>query len=128
MAEVRVRAMCYPTEDRTKVEGALSSIFPGIVVQGDVLIEGTTQSLEHFAELLVRQQIRDAARAILWRNRDGNTTSFTLNKQVATVGKISFAEESHPLGDIEVTVTDDCIESLIDRVAPSTRAPRGKGE
>lgn len=128
MAEVRVTAMCHPTEDRTKVVGAISSIFPGADIRGEGAIEASVPSLEHFGELLVRQQIRDAARAIMRRNVSGNSTSFTLNKQVATAGKVSFSEESHPLGDITVTITADDIDALIDMVAPSTRPPRRDGK
>ncbi len=126
MAEVRVTAKCHPTEDRAKVVEGIAAIFPDAEIRGDFEIEAFATALDHFAEMLARQQIRDAARAILRRNIEGNSTAFTLNKQVAAVGKVSFAEGSHPLGDIEVTVVDDDIESLIDRVAPSTRPPRRK--
>jgi hypothetical protein len=36
------------------------------------------------------------------------------------VGKLSFVEEQAPLGGIEVTIEDEGIEALIDRVAPVT--------
>ena len=52
----------------------------------------------------------------------GITMSFRLNKQVATVGKISFSEEDHPLGDLEVEVTANDIVAVIDRIAPRTKA------
>ncbi len=124
MTEVTVRARCHPTEDREKVLSGILAIFPGADVHGEADIEATAPSLTRFAEMIARQQIRDAARAVLRRNlRDGSTT-FLLNKQVAAVGKISFAEGPHPLGDIEVTITDDAIEALIDSIAPSTRPPR----
>lgn len=44
----------------------------------------------------------------------------SLNKQVATVGKVSFADRRPVLGAIEVSVEDDGLEQLIDRVAPMT--------
>jgi predicted RNA binding protein with dsRBD fold (UPF0201 family) len=40
---------------------------------------------------------------------------------VAAIGKISFSEESHALGDIEVTIESEDIEALIDSIAPNTR-------
>ncbi len=43
-----------------------------------------------------------------------------LNKQVATVGKVSFADRNPVLGAIEVFVEDDDLLGLIDRVAPIT--------
>ncbi len=126
MTEVHVRTMCHPTEDRAKVVGGILAIFPGADVRGEGAIEATVTSLDRFAELIARQQIRDAARSVLRRNIDGGSASFTLNKQVAAAGRISFAEEDHPLGDIQVVIVDDDIEALIDRVAPSTRPPRGQ--
>ena len=53
-------------------------------------------------------------------NVRGNSTRMSLNKQVATVGKVSFTDRRPVLGAIEVTVKDDDIEALIDRVAPMT--------
>ena len=55
------------------------------------------------------------------RGIKGNSTSFRLNKQVAAIGKISFSEESHALGDIEVIIESEDIEALIDSIAPNTR-------
>jgi predicted RNA binding protein with dsRBD fold (UPF0201 family) len=44
----------------------------------------------------------------------------SLNKQVATVGKVSFADRRPVLGAIDVVIEDDDISALIDRVAPMT--------
>jgi len=44
-----------------------------------------------------------------------------LNKQVAFVGKISFSEESHALGDIEVIVSTEDIQAIIDSLVPEKR-------
>ncbi|HEX9907591.1 MAG TPA: RNA-binding domain-containing protein [Thermoplasmata archaeon] len=121
MLEVRLVARCFPTEEKDKVAKAMSSLFPDIRLEGDDPIVGTSLSTDRFAEQLKRQKIRDSARAVLRRGIRGNSTSFRINKQVAAVGKISFSEESHPLGDIEVTVFSDGIEQLIDSIAPSTR-------
>jgi len=37
------------------------------------------------------------------------------------VGKVSFSEEEHPLGDIFVEISVDDINALIDDIAPNTR-------
>ncbi len=121
MLEVRLRAECNPTEDREKVVRSIQRLFPDAVISGESVISGVSRSLGEFGEMLRRQRIRDAARAVMRRNMRGNTTSFRLNKQVAVVGKISFSEESHPLGDIEVEILSDALESVIDTVAPNTR-------
>ena len=52
--------------------------------------------------------------------RNSVKTRFNLNKQVATVGKVSFVDYRTALGTIEVTVEDEDLEALIDRVAPVT--------
>lgn len=121
MPEIRLSARCHPTEDRGMVVRAVKGIFPDADFEGDDPITARATSLETFAELLKRQRIRDAARQIMRRHMRGQTTSFRLNKQVATLGKISFSEEEHPLGDIEVTIDAADLEPLIDSVAPSTR-------
>lgn len=118
---VRLSARCYPTESKDKVEKAIRSIFPNVKFEGDDPIHGTSSSIEMFSELLKRQRIRNAARAVLRRGTINRTTVFKLNKQVAAVGKISFSQESHALGDIEVAFESDDIDALIESVAPDTR-------
>ncbi len=77
--------------------------------------------MDAFAEQLVKQRIRDAARAALRRGIEGNLVAFNLNKQVATVGKVSFSDEEHALGDIHVEISAEDVNALIDEIAPSTR-------
>ena len=124
MVEIHLTARCFPTEDREKVVGAISAIFPDATVSGEDPIEAIAVSTEVIADLLKRQRIRDAARAVMRRGMRGNRTSFRLNKQVAAVGKISFSEETHPLGDIEVTIIADDVSTVIDSIAPNTRAEK----
>jgi len=121
MTEIRLSARCHPTEERERVVRAIRSVFPDASVEGTDPIIATATSLDTFAELLKKQRIRDAARQIMRRHMRDKTTSFNLNKQVAAVGKVSFSEEVHPLGDIEVTITADDLETLIDSIAPNTR-------
>lgn len=122
MLEVRLRAECHPTEDRDRVIRSIIRLFPDAEMNGETVLSGVSRSVDEFGVLLKRQRIRDAARAVMRRNMRGNATSFSLNKQVAAVGKISFSEESHPLGDIEVEITSDALESVIDSIAPNTRS------
>lgn len=122
MLEVRLRAECHPTEDRDKVIRSIKRLFPDAEINGVSVVSGVSRSVDEFGELLKRQHIRDAARAVMRRNMRGNATAFRLNKQVAVVGKISFSEESHPLGDIEVEIASDSLESIIDSIAPNTRS------
>jgi len=121
MVEIHLSTRCFPTEDREKVVNAIIAIFPDAIIRGEDPIEASAVSTETFADLLKRQRIRDAARAVMRRGTRGNITSFRLNKQVAAVGKISFSEETHPLGDIEVTMIADDLSTVIDSIAPNTR-------
>jgi hypothetical protein len=123
MVEIRIVARCFPTEDRTKVVDAVLGFFPDARVEGDDPLIGIASSVDAFGELLGRQQIRGAARVVMRRGMTEGRTTFRLNKQVATVGKASFAQEEHPLGDIEVTISDKDIERVIDSLAPDTRRP-----
>ena len=121
MLIVRLSARCYPTESRDKIERAIKSIFPDATIEGDDRIRATSYSVETLSELLKRQRIRDAARAVLRRGITDQTTAFKLNKQVAAVGRVSFSQENHALGDIEVFLESDDIDALIESVAPDTR-------
>ena len=121
MVEIRLSARCFPTEDRGMIVEAITRLFPDAEVDGNDPIVARSSSVDAFRDALRRYRIRDAARAVMRRGQNGNSTSFMLNKQVVAVGKVSFSEESHPLGDIEVTIVSDDIDELIDSIAPNTR-------
>lgn len=120
MAEAEIFCPVNPSEDPDKVRAAVESIFPGAELEFDGKSFSGTASLDMFSKLIRRQRILDAVRGVLLANRRGNTTRMSLNKQVATVGKVSFADRNPVLGAIEVTVSDGEIAALIDRVAPMT--------
>ncbi len=126
MLDVTLRTPCHPTESRAVVVRAIRSIFPDAEVEGEEELIARSRSIDLFGEMLRRQKIRDAARRVMRRGVRGRSTHFRLNKQVAAVGKISFSEEAHALGDIEVMITSDEIESVIDSVAPDTRMEDGR--
>lgn len=121
MLKVKLSTPCRPTESREKVVAAVRALFPDADLSGDEMLVGESSSLDVFAEALRRQKIRDAARAIMLKGLSGNRIHFRLNKQVAIVGKVSFSEEAHPLGDIEVVIEAEDPRAVIDAVAPSTR-------
>lgn len=121
MTSVTIACPVNPSEDPEKVRAAIAAIFPDAELElGDEGFEGTCPSLDSFGKLIRRQRILDAARAVLLKNMHGRRTHMSLNKQVATVGKVSFADRRPVLGAIEVSVEDDDLEALIDRVAPMT--------
>lgn len=122
MAKVTVSCPVYPSEDPEKVRSALNSIFPtGEFVLSDGRMAAEAD-LDNFSVLIRRQRILDTARSMMIRgkNRVGTKTRFNINKQVATVGKVSFVDYRTALGTIEVSVEDEDLDGLIDKVAPVT--------
>ena len=94
MPEVRVRAPVKPSEDARKVEKALRAIIPDAVVEaGPRELIGRSESLQHFRNLIWRAKILDAARRVLLASLDeaGERARFTLSKQAAYGGHVSFA-------------------------------------
>lgn len=118
MVEVTIRARCLPTESRDKVARAITNLFPDAVVEGDDPIMARSRSLEEFRKQLERQRIRGAARAVLRRGLKGDTMSFKLDKQVASIGRVSFSEEARALGNVEVSISDADIRAVMDSLAP----------
>jgi len=118
---VNISVPVYPSEDPEKVRGAVLGIFPDVSLTGtDDAMHGTTDNMDSFMTQIRRQKMLDSVRAVMIRGRIGNVIAFRINKQAATAGKISFAEERAVLGSIEVTVKDDMIQETIDKVAPAT--------
>ena len=119
--KVRISCPVNPSEDSEKVRPAILALFPDAVLElhGDGF-ERTAPGLDRFSKLIRRDRILDATRAVLLSNTRGRVTRMSLNKQVATVGKVSFAGARPVLGAIDVVIEDDDVVGLIDRVAPVT--------
>ncbi len=121
MVKVVASARSYPTEDAERVRRCLLNIFPGAELgEEEGKVTATTGDLSRFKELIRNHRILDSTRAVMLRGTADDAIRFQLNKQAAYVGKISFAEGNAPLGHIEVVITDDSPEALIDDVAPRT--------
>ncbi|MBI5253258.1 MAG: hypothetical protein HY930_02505 [Euryarchaeota archaeon] len=121
-----VRAEVYPTENPDKVKAAIRNLFEAAVREEEgesvkYLVgagEGR-ESLKRFYTLLRSQSILDSARRILLSKIEGSKTSFSLNKQAAYAGAVSFSE-STLLGSVEVEIYDEEIEKLVDWLSPKT--------
>lgn len=120
VTEVIVRSPFSPSEDPEKVRKAILNIFPNADLEDyPTGFEGTAD-LNTFSKLIRNQKILDSTRSMMTRGwKDGRITLY-LNKQVATVGIVSFAEARAILGNIEVVIFDDDLEELIDIIAPET--------
>ncbi len=126
---VIVEAEVNPTEDEGKVAEAMTAMTGSgafrRVKQGNRLFlvqEGSAQLLIQFRALLRRERILDAARRIMLHNIEGNRIMFWINKQVATVGHISFCrpEGESPLGPISFTAITPDPNSFIEWLATRT--------
>ncbi len=104
---------------------AILNIFPEARLGGDHGTAGDAVSLDHFAELLRRQHIRDAAHDLLTGAVRGDRMVFYLNKQAAYAGRVSFSAHA-PLGDVCVTVVSENLRGLIEELTPSTVRSRSR--
>lgn len=123
LPSVVVASPLRPSEDPKKVERALRTVLPSGSMEssaGELSLRG--DSLEPLRNLIWKEKILDAARRVLLGSLDaeGRRARFSLNKQAALVGHVSFAVAKAPLGDITVTVEGDDLEALFKEMAPPT--------
>ncbi|RQH00852.1 RNA-binding domain-containing protein [Natrarchaeobius oligotrophus] len=126
--DVEVTAPVYDTEVTSRVADAVVNIFPSADLdEGFGEIRAEAHSLDHFSELLHRQEILDTARGEFFSNREGNAFSFALKKQAAFEDRVNFSVgEPDELGEISVRVRVDepSLEEYVDHVAPPTEDGR----
>jgi len=120
MVTVRLWCPVFPSEDSEKVRNAILRIFPAAeLTETEKGFEGDAD-LKNFSSLIRKQKILDSTRNMMFKGTRDDKITIRLNKQVATVGKVSFAEPRSILGALEVTILCDDPEALIDEVAPAT--------
>lgn len=122
--EVTVRAPLKPTEVTDRVAQAISNIFPTaeIDVREDEVV-GTAHSLSRLSELLHQREILDTAREEFHATLRPNGFSFSIKKQPAHEGVVTFAVgKPSELGeiDVDVRVIEPTPEEVIDEIAPPT--------
>lgn len=120
---IRVKAKINPSEDPEKVENAIKNIFPSIDIETtESYVKGKSKGLkplENLRNKLGLQAIRDTARKRLQKGKSEDSLNFYLNKQAATVDKVSFSDGETPLGSIEVSIKSKKSNKLVDYLAPS---------
>jgi predicted RNA binding protein with dsRBD fold (UPF0201 family) len=105
------------------VKVAILNVFPDAEFsREDDEVEAETSSFERLREKVRAQKTRDSARGALLHRVEGTRIRFTLNKQAAYAGRVSFAANS-PLGDLEVEIDAEDPEAVIDAIAESTTRP-----
>ncbi|MEL9939826.1 MAG: RNA-binding domain-containing protein [Ignisphaera sp.] len=128
---IRIETEVRPTEDLNKVIRALKNLFnfKNIKVEelGNerkliVIEENNIETLTKLRDILRKQRILDTARNILLKSYKGNVVEVKLNKQAAYQGVVSFVDSDNesPLGPINVVISSDKIELIIDWLTPKT--------
>ena len=121
---LHVEAEINPTESQEKVGLAIKNVFGDLSLQLKPLHKASLlvgegkgkESLTRLCDLLRREHIRSAARAVFLEGMDKKTIRFCLNKQVAYVGHVSFARETaeSPLGPIKVKIACEEPRELVE--------------
>lgn len=128
---VEVAVEVRPTEDKRKVLKALENVFTPMQIEeresdtGTIVIARCQGSscLEKLRSAIFRQGIQDSARSVVSRGILGeDTVVFSLHKQAAYVGVVSFVTEptESPLGPITFTVKTNNVRQFLDWLAPRT--------
>lgn len=129
----RASARVFPTEDPSKVSGALLNLFPdarmtnssdGVVAEFD--------NIDNLARLVTDQKTRYSFMDAMNEGCSEDHFVMTLNKQAATVSRVNVVDEPKPLGNIEFsgTVSDPVMyfEKILDVVGYlSARTQRREG-
>ncbi|MFX1519891.1 MAG: RNA-binding domain-containing protein [Promethearchaeota archaeon] len=134
--EVKVTAQTplLPTENVEKVKTALLNMvnvdadnvhIEEVDDHSEMIVSGEGQdTLQKLHTLFREKRILGAARRTLRRGIRDHRIYFYLNKQAAFVGNPSFVDEftnESPLGPIEIEISTNNPEKLIDWLAPRTR-------
>jgi len=125
---LHVEAEINPTESQEKVEQAIKNIFGDINLKVKPLHKASLmvgegngkESLTRLCDMLRREHIRSAARAVFIDGMDKRAIRFCLNKQVAYAGHISFSKETaeSPLGPIKIKIECKDPRGLVEWLAP----------
>lgn len=117
-----VKTEINPSEDPEKVVESVENIFPQVDLEiSKDRVKGESEdleSLDNLKNLLGLQAIRNSARRELKKGKSSESIRFSLNKQAATVKKVSFSKGDTPLGAIDVKIEYDRPDDLIDYLAP----------
>lgn len=121
---VHIEVEVNPTESEQKVKEAVENIFGAMTMQTKPLHKGSLllaeaaghEALTKFHNILQREHIRAAARAVFLQGLERTSVNFCLNKQVAYAGHVSFSQEvaESPLGPIRVKIKSENPRQVVD--------------
>ena len=120
--DLSLHASIAPSEDREKVLTAAENVFGECAYQVDerddrlVLRSSDVACLRRIRDQLRDRRVREAARRMLVKSREGDRTTLLFNRQAAFIGivaVVSSAEES-PLGPLTLRIECDRTDDLMD--------------
>lgn len=128
--DIRVSTIVQPHEDPKKVILSVRNIFPDWSPTNEVgkrsfphegsadVLFGNSQSLDKFLEAISEQRILDTALDAMTLDMEGgNLTDFSISRQAALVGKISFSlGERTTGGTIEISIRGEDIDHWIEDI------------
>ena len=124
--DIVAEAQVKHTESKTKVEKAVSNLFPG---KGELRVEEDSvtfvstdrESLRFLKDHFRDRRIRSAARRLLISNADEGSlqTQILLNKQAAIAGIAALCDDpsESPLGPIVLRIKSNRLKDLIEWIA-----------
>lgn len=129
MADIRLSTIIRPHEDPDLVVESVRSLFPDWIpdsvpessyfpqARRDVVLEGECETLDSFLETARNQRILDTALDAMSMNLQGDFTSFSVSRQAAIAGKLSFVLEERSLGgEIDVQIEMEGLAGWLERV------------
>ncbi|MHA1929087.1 MAG: RNA-binding domain-containing protein, partial [Candidatus Thorarchaeota archaeon] len=136
--KIQITCPVFPTEDEKRIEGALSNLFHHAGVKYCHLEQCSNISfnLTERNELSVLRQyihelrIIDVVRRRLEANLNGTVTSFNLDKQAASLGKLRLLDDTDDapsLGSIEIIIdfkNETELDSFMSWFVPLTKDGR----
>ena len=130
--KIQISCPVFPTEDENRIEEALANLFHHVGTKHFHLEQCNNISLDltERDELSVLRQfvhelrIIDVMRRRLETNLIGTVTSFHLDKQAASLGKVRLLDDTPPLGGIEIVIdfmNETELESFMSWFVPLTK-------
>ncbi len=110
--EITVSTTVLPHEDATRVAAAVRAVFPDWecevervdrefpIEDGPVRLSGRAASLDLVLEQAAKHRILDTALDAMTMDLEGDTTTFSLSRQAAFVGKVAFVVDERPFGGV----------------------------
>ena len=116
--KITISTPLNPTENSGKILNALEKFFPMFQFKtSKAKISGQSDqfsSLKLLQDKIVRKHIKGTVKYLLLEYRFPGGSKLMLNKQALVAGKINFVEEKYPLGNVEISIETDNLESAVD--------------